>query len=218
MRGLAGNDVYVVGSGDVVVETASRSGGTDTVRSSVTFRLSDATHVQGNVENLTLLGSENLKGSGNSLNNVIVGNSGANSLYASAGNDRVSGGDGNDRINGATGHDTLTGGAGKDTFLFTTALSASNVDRITDFDVSADTIQLDHGVMPGLGAAVGTLSAASFWKSTSGRAHDATDRVIYETDTGWLNYDSNGSAAGGAVHIARLDPHLALTRADFVVG
>jgi hypothetical protein len=35
--------------------------------------------------------------------------------------------------------------------------------------------------------------------------------------SGWLNYDSNGSAAGGAVHIAKLAPNLALTYADFFV-
>jgi Ca2+-binding RTX toxin-like protein len=220
MRGMAGSDVYFVASaGDVIDESAGGSGGTDTVQSAITFNLGDLTHARGAVENLTLLGSVNLKGSGNSLNNVIVGNSGANSLYAGAGNDSVSGGDGNDKVNGATGNDTLTGGSGMDTFSFTTALNAtSNVDRITDFNVSADTIQLENGVIPGLGVAVGTLSAASFWKSASGLAHDATDRVIYETDTGLLNYDSNGSAAGGVFHIARLAPNLALTHADFVVS
>jgi hypothetical protein len=41
--------------------------------------------------------------------------------------------------------------------------------------------------------------------------------VIYETDTGKLFYDSNGSAAGGSVHIATLGPNLGLTRADFFV-
>ena len=65
--------------------------------------------------------------------------------------------------------------------------------------------------MPGLGASLATR------KSASGVAHDKNDHIIYETDTGWLNYDSNGSAAGGAVHIARLAPNLALTHADFVV-
>ena len=53
--------------------------------------------------------------------------------------------------------------------------------------------------------------------TATGLAHDGNDRVIYETDTGWLNYDSNGSAAGGAVHIAQLSPNLALTYADFLV-
>ena len=61
------------------------------------------------------------------------------------------------------------------------------------------------------------MEAGEFWKSTTGTAHDSSDRIIYETDTGWLNYDSNGNAAGGGVHIAKLAPNLALTSADFIV-
>jgi Ca2+-binding RTX toxin-like protein len=93
----------------------------------------------------------------------------------------------------------------------------NNVDRITDFSTAYDTIRLDNAVMPGLGSHLDTLFSTSFWKSTTGLAHDGNDRIIYETDTGWLNYDSNGSAAGGAVHIAKLAPNLGLTHADFLV-
>ena len=63
----------------------------------------------------------------------------------------------------------------------------------------------------------GSAASTGFRKSTTGLAHDGNDHIIYETDTGWLNYDSNGSAAGGAVHIAQLAPNLALTYADFLV-
>ena len=41
---------------------------------------------------------------------------------------------------------------------------------------------------------------------TTGLAHDASDRIIYETDTGGPSYDGNASAAGGAVRIATLRP------------
>lgn len=54
-------------------------------------------------------------------------------------------------------------------------------------------------------------------QSPTGLLHDADDRIIYETDTGKLFYDSNGIAAGGAVQIARLTPNLALTHLDFQV-
>ncbi|MEO7861006.1 MAG: furin, partial [Nitrospirales bacterium] len=40
-----------------------------------------------NVENLTLTGTANLNGTGNTLNNVLTGNSGANVLTGGAGND-----------------------------------------------------------------------------------------------------------------------------------
>jgi Ca2+-binding RTX toxin-like protein len=108
--------------------------------------------------------------------------------------------------------------AGYDNFVFNTPVSAAtNVDTITDFNPVYDTIKLENAVMPALGALTGVLAAGAFWKSTTGLAHDSNDRIIYETDTGWLNYDSNGSAAGGAVHIAKLAPNLALTYADFFV-
>jgi Ca2+-binding RTX toxin-like protein len=48
-------------------------------------------------------------------------------------------------------------------------------------------------------------------------AVDGNDRIVYETDTGRLMYDVNGSAAGGAVHFATLKPNLALTNQDFFV-
>jgi len=192
LAGGAGNDSYITDGGDAIVEAAGQ--GTDVVRSSTYCTLA------ANVENLVLTGAANVNGLGNTLANTLVGNTGANVL------------------NGASGNDILTGGAGADAFLFNTVLNAStNVDRITDFSVVADTMRLDNAVMAGLGATLGTLAAAKFWKSTAGLAHDADDRIIYDTDSGRLFYDANGSAAGGAVHFATIGVSLALTNADFVV-
>jgi VCBS repeat-containing protein len=216
MRGMAGNDTYVVDNAyDIVNESLAGSSGIDTVQSLISFNLANTSLVSGSVENLTLIGSGAISGTGNALNNVIMGNAGANVLNGAAGNDTLSSGAGNDSLYGGAGKDTLAGGAGNDYFVFNTAPNAStNVDRITDFNVVQDTIRLENAVMPGLGSA---LASTAFWKSATGLAHDGNDRIIYETDTGWLNYDSNGSAAGGAVHIAQLSPNLALTYADFVV-
>jgi Ca2+-binding RTX toxin-like protein len=61
------------------------------------------------------------------------------------------------------------------------------------------------------------LTAAQFAANASGTAQDASDRIIYETDTGKLFYDSNGSTAGGAVQFALLGTGLALTNADFFI-
>jgi Ca2+-binding RTX toxin-like protein len=89
LSGGTGNDTYVVDSlSDTITEAANA--GTDTVQSSVAYTLGD------NLENLTLQGSGNINGTGNSLNNVITGNRGNNSLNGGAGNDRMLGGAGND--------------------------------------------------------------------------------------------------------------------------
>ncbi len=210
MIGGAGNDTYFVDNiGDKVIEKAGE--GTDTVRASVSFTLG------ANVENLTLTGSANISGTGNSAANVLTGNSGNNLLDGGAGNDRISGGAGNDTLKGGLGNDVLTGGAGQDTFVFDTALNArTNVDKITDFSVIDDVIHLDNAVFTAL-TATGVLADKFFAKNTTGLAQDANDHIIYETDTGKLFYDSNGSAAGGSTHFATLQPNLNLTASDFVI-
>lgn len=91
MTGGSGNDTYVVDStSDVVNENASE--GTDLVQSSVTFTLAT------NVENLTLTGSSNINGTGNTADNTLTGNSGTNSLSGGAGNDTLDGGSGADTM------------------------------------------------------------------------------------------------------------------------
>ncbi|MBA3043066.1 MAG: hypothetical protein FP819_25505 [Rhizobiaceae bacterium] len=92
----------------------------------------------------------------------------------------------------------------------------TNVDTITDFSVADDTISLENSVFTTIGA-VGTLAASAFVRNTTGLAQDASDRIIYESDTGNLFYDSNGNAAGGSVLIAVLDPGLLMTNLDFTV-
>ena len=129
----------------------------------------------------------------------------------------ISGNSGNNAINGLGGNDVLTGAQGRDAFVFNTALNAStNVDRITDFSVVDDTIRLDNAIFVALGGN-GTLTANQFVANASGVVTNASQHIIYETDTGWLYYDSNGSAVGGSTHFATLAANLALTNADFVV-
>jgi Ca2+-binding RTX toxin-like protein len=92
MEGGAGNDTYVVDdAGDLVVEAAG--GGTDEVRSWVSYTLT------ANVDNLTLLGTGDLDGTGNGLANTLSGTAGAN------------------RLDGGSGADTMYGGAGDDTYV-----------------------------------------------------------------------------------------------------
>lgn len=90
LYGGAGNDTYILDdSGDIAYET-SAADGHDSVRSSVSVALAE------NIEDLVLLGSEALNGTGNDLSNLIYGNSAANVLNGLGGADQMRGGLGND--------------------------------------------------------------------------------------------------------------------------
>ncbi|TSD83300.1 calcium-binding protein [Mycobacterium sp. KBS0706] len=90
--GLKGDDVYDVDSaGDRVQEAVDE--GNDRARSSVSFTLG------ANVEELNLIGTASINGTGNALANVILGNAAANVL------------------DGGGGIDVLVGGSGDDTYI-----------------------------------------------------------------------------------------------------
>jgi Ca2+-binding RTX toxin-like protein len=97
--GGSGNDIYVVAqTADVVIESANE--GTDLVQASVTYTLGN------DIENLTLTGSSAISGTGNALDNVLIGNSGSNTLTGNGGNDTLDGGSaGTDKLKGGTGDD-----------------------------------------------------------------------------------------------------------------
>jgi Ca2+-binding RTX toxin-like protein len=88
--GGKGDDTYVIdNAGDVITENANE--GTDTVQSSLTYSLTNP-----NLENLTLIGNNNIDATGNASNNVLTGNSKNNTLIGLEGNDTLIGGTGDD--------------------------------------------------------------------------------------------------------------------------
>lgn len=114
LNGGTGNDTYVIGAGvDVLTENLNE--GVDLVQSSITHTLGV------NFENLTLIGSNAINGTGNDVANVLTGNSAANVLTGGAGNDTLIGGGGNDRLDGGLGTDAMNGGAGNDTYIVESA-------------------------------------------------------------------------------------------------
>ena len=102
--------------------------------------------------------------------------------------------------------------AGADTFAFTTALGAGNVDTIVGFASGSDKVALDHGVF---GMPAGALDPNAVFAGTA--AHDADDRIIYDSASGNLYFDADGNGAGAAVQFAHVDPGTMVAASDFQV-
>jgi Ca2+-binding RTX toxin-like protein len=205
MEGGRGNDTYYVDNvGDVVLEDAGPGSGTDTVRSSISHTLGT------NVENLTLIGSTAINGTGNALENVLTGNGAGN---------RLDGGAGRDQLVGGGGSDTLTGGSGADLFWFNAPTDGgAKGDAITDFDLLEDAIVLDHS---GFGlAGTGTLASqgVDFVLGNAAVSNDPT--VLFKRFANEVWWDADGTSSGAAQLLAKvsLPPFAAsLTESDFLI-
>jgi len=137
MSGGAGNDTYVVDTaGDLVIELTNE--GTDTVQASISYTLG------ANVENLTLIGSTAINGTGNGYNNVITGNDAAN------------------RLDGGTGNDTMIGGGGDDIYIvdasgdIVTELANGGTDQVNSSVTYILTSNVEYLVLTGTASIDGT--------------------------------------------------------------
>lgn len=111
MTGFSGSDIYIVNNAaDVVVEAFNE--GEDLVKATVSHTL------EANVEDMTLTGHDAIDGTGNNLENVIVGNDARNTLSGMGDDDTLRGGNNNDILIGGDGDDIMNGGAGLDTVSY----------------------------------------------------------------------------------------------------
>jgi trimeric autotransporter adhesin len=242
MRGGIGGDTYVVDSlGDTVVEpdfvedpppfpteiaVAAIAPEFDRVFASINYSLGDG------LEALFLTGTAHITGTGNYLNNAIVGNEGDNILVGVNGNDTLTGAAGSDTLVGGGGDDTLTGGAGADKFVFDGTVPFARfgktlidpnlgVDRIEDFE-SEDSIVLDKTVFSGLQSIAGEgFSVTTEFAVVSSDIEVANSRglIVYSQATGNLFYNQNSTnpdlGSGGL--FATLANLPALTPEDFIL-
>ncbi|PSJ65698.1 beta strand repeat-containing protein [Kumtagia ephedrae] len=194
--GNGGNDTYIVyAAAALIVEIAGE--GHDRLAAGVDFVLAVGVSVE-YLTTTSLTATSAIDLTGNEIRQWVRGNNGDNVL------------------DGGGGIDTLFGMGGADAFRFSTALGAGNVDRIADFSVADDSIHLDDAIFTAL-TTPGTLDASAF-KDIALAARDADDRILYNSTTGSLFYDADGSASAFApVKFAALSPGLALSAADFVV-
>jgi serralysin len=153
---------------------------------------------------------------GDDGNDTLIGGGGGDDLGGGWANDVLLGGLGNDSIGGGGDNDTMTGNAGADQFFFGWDLVDAGVDTITDMQAGLETIWI--GSWWGGGLTLQDLAANQF-RSGAGvtTANSATQRVIYNTTTGDLYFDADGSGGAAAVKFAIVSNHAALTFSDIQV-
>ncbi len=140
---------------------------------------------------------------------TIIGNAGANELIGTAFDDTLIG-------NG--GKDMLAGGAGKDKFVFNISPNAkTEVDTLRDFTHGEDQLLFLRSKFANIGPA-GDLAESAFHAGAGAtKAHDADDRFVFDTDSGSLYFDRDGSGGSAAVLIGVMTPGTQLSATDFKI-
>ncbi|MBY8976835.1 hypothetical protein KHP62_13510 [Rhodobacteraceae bacterium NNCM2] len=149
---------------------------------------------------------------GDSGQDALTGGNGDDSIFGGQGDDRVVGQAGNDLLAGGLGTDVLSGGGGEDRFFFA-EYGTRHADRITDFNLSMDTIVLDGEIFTGINP--NDVNEAFVAGKT---AMTAADRVIYDKTKGEVFYDVDGSGDQSAQLIAKVARNLNLTEDHFDIA
>lgn len=136
MWGDAGNDTILGGTGQDVIRGGT---GDDLLQGGAgedrLFGEAGADTLDGGDGNDRLVGGRDA--------DLLLGGAGSDTLEGGGGRDSLDGGAGDDILIGGAGTDTLTGGAGADIFVF--AGGGFGNDRVTDFEVGIDKIQITGG-------------------------------------------------------------------------
>jgi Ca2+-binding RTX toxin-like protein len=150
---------------------------------------------------------------------LVQGMGGNDSLFGAAGKDTLEGGDGNDTLRSYWWSDTLTGGAGSDSFVYT-EFGTNHKDRITDFAVGTDELVFENANFSALGDAGAWAAGDGRFLTVGGTTtsgQDADDRLIYNTSTATLYYDSDGGGAATGQIVAVFTGNPTITASDITV-
>lgn len=147
----------------------------------------------------TLSNIENITGS--AFNDVLTGNAGINV------------------IQGDAGTDTLTGDDGADTFVYK---ETGGKDIITDFRAndlfSISASGFGGGLVAGMNLSTTDSATGVFVGSTTPTPLGSSANFLYNTNTGLLNFDRDGTGADAAFTVATLTGAPSLGVAQFVIS
>lgn len=174
LRGDAGGDELRGGSGDDTLEGGS---GVD-----VLLGEAGQDELRGGTDRDVLRG-----GAGNDL---LFGGTGDDFLQGDAGRDRLVGGEDNDLLWGGADDDILIGGSGNDSFRFADNFAQLGIDQILDM-ASQDRLHLSQETF-----GLNDLSTDFARVGSSAAARNSSALIVYNTNTGELFFNQNGSAAG----------------------
>ena len=187
LYGGTGNDTFYLSQKNQKIYELSNEG-KDLVYASISYTLGV------NLENLTLSGLTKVNGTGNALDNQLIGNNQAN------------------KLSGGAGNDTLNGGAGNDRFI----ISDSSVDTIQNFAKNKDTLCISLSEFSQLSSTEPALQESEFYAGKM--AITQTQHFIYDRSKGFLYFDADGSGIEVMNKIAVIGNKITLNYTDFIVG
>ena len=122
-------------------------------------------------------------------------------------------------MDGGLGNDTLVGADGvQDLFVFR-RMGSENADHIVGFDGTRDGLWFENRVFTAIGdgGLLGEDDERFFAGAGARSGREADDRLIYDTSSGNLFYDADGSGGGAAVIVATLEGAPLLEAQDIFV-
>lgn len=191
LLGQEGDDLYIIeATGDSIFESVGQ--GIDTVETALSQFV-----LRPNVENLTYTGIACFIGIGADNDNALRGGNSDDFLSGLAGNDVITGGE---------GADILLGGSGEDQFRFEGTGDIG--DRILDFESGTDKIALSA-------SGFGFMPSFSFIQGSAPTPDSTAFTFLYDTATGVLSFDFDGSDYIPEMVLAQLNPGQTLAADDF---